>query len=277
MKKRISKTEYVKAIRRTETALRRELKKSDAARDDALTAELIESLDYYRGELEAAKRESGAPSFLAGLKRAAVVMLAFIVSFAAFATIAQAAGFRVWTAIIKRDAGYLRVDYVPAATADPTSVPSAAPTERETAWEDGEYSFFFADELEARMKEDGFAPLPTEWGNMEFVEGSVRRTANEYYAVSTLWGGGGCIKLRMIAKADPEQVTVWGLKEDAPVHTVKVGGTEAFYQVDEEDGTVFATWQKGNRVYCISMFECRLDPEELIVHMLSARSGAYGY
>ena len=263
--KKITKAEYVKAIRRTETALRRELKKSDAERDTGLVGELIESLDYYRGELEAIKAEGAAPSFVGGLKRAAVIMLAFIVSFAAFATIAQAAGIRVWTAIIKRDAGYLRVDYVPEVTAEPT--------EKLPGWEDGEYSFFFADELEARMREDGFPPLLTEWEGMRFAEGGVRRTGNEYYAVSTLIGRGGCIKMRMIAKASPEAVTVWGLRDEAPIRTVNAGGCEAAYQVDEDDGSVFATWQKGSCVFCLSAFETDTDPEELISFVLNGMTG----
>lgn len=258
--KKIAKAEYIKAVRRTQTALKRELKKSDAERDMALTEELIESLDYYTGELEALRAERGRVSFPAGLKRAAVVMLAFLVSFAAFATIAQAAGFRVWTAIIKHDAGYLRVDYVP----DPT----AAPTEYYAGWEDGEFNFFFGDELEARMAADGVEPLPVSWEDFDFAEGGVRRTRNEYYAVSTLTGKRGSIRIRMITKASPEPITVWGLSEDAPYKTVSVNGLEASYQIDPEDGSVFATWQKGGSVYCLSMYDCSADPEALLSFIL---------
>lgn len=45
------------------------------------------------------------------LRRALVIVVAVLASFAVFATVAQAAGFRVWSAIVHWDINYLRIDY----------------------------------------------------------------------------------------------------------------------------------------------------------------------
>lgn len=246
MRGKLTKKEYVKLIRRTETELKRELKKPEARQDADLIDECLESLDYYRGQLNALceSGRAGARSF--GFARTALTAaLALVLTFALGATIAQAAGIRVWTAIFRGDAGYLRVDYVPDATAVPTEV---------TVWEDEQKSFYSHEEFERELAKNGFGGSLESWQGFEFLEGSIRSTKEEYYSSYTMRADDGYIRVRMIAKAQPDStVSVWGLDENIPVVHLDISGIEAAYQTDED--RAFATWTEGSRIYSVSVFD----------------------
>lgn len=244
MKYGVTKNEYVKLIRRTETALKKELKKPDDKRDSELVSECVESLSYYRSELyRMEKARSHAPA-LRFARTALIAVLALVLTFGIGATVAEAAGFRVWTAIFKRDAGYLRVEYVPEITAAPTASPT---------WEDAERSFFEYGDFAAELSANGFVPFPGEWQGYEFTDGGVRSTKDEYYASYTLRSEEGYIRIRMIAKSSPiGKTSIWGLSDKAPAVHLDLDGVDAAYQIDGD--YAFATWQNGSCIFSVSVY-----------------------
>ncbi|MCR5809341.1 MAG: hypothetical protein K6G56_07240 [Clostridiales bacterium] len=258
MKKNVSGSEYIKLLRISKSQLKAELKKPAAEQDLDLISECLESVAYCKKQLSELRREkahSGA-GLLAGLRKAGVALLVLVLSFAAFATVSEAVGFRVWTAIIKQDAGYLRVDYVPE--------PTKAPVEEVRGWTDEEYSFFSIYDFDARLAEDGFTPFSIEWGGYRFVEGSIRSMKKDYYATYTLNGGGTCVRVRMIAKAnDPEPVSVWGMDDEIPYSAALFNGIPTTYQT-ADDGYVFATWQVRGCIFCASLYDPKEPPEQIL-------------
>ena len=258
MKYKSLKKEYRKLLRISNTQLKAELKKPGSEQDMQLIDECLESIAFCEKELSELGREgASARGFsLGALGRAGVALLVLIVSFAAFAAVSEAAGFRVWTAIIKRDAGYLRVDYVP----EPTS----APVEVYKGWDDGEYSFFSKWDFDSRIEKDGLTPFAVENDDYRFVEGSVRSTPKDYYATYTLRNGSCTVRVRMIAKAnDPSPVSVWGMNEKFAYYELTVKGIKAAYQTDDL-GRVFATWQSGGRIFSASVFEPRGEAADIV-------------
>ncbi len=254
MKKSSVKREYLRLLRISNTQLKRELKKPDAEQDAALIDECLESIAFCRKALGGLRREKAG--FSAVLRRAGAALLALVFCFAAFATVSEAAGFRVWTAIIKRDAGYLKVDYVPK--------PTNAPVSAFPGWDDMEYSFFSELDFDQRLVSDGFTPIVAEWGDYEFIEGSVRSTEKDYYATYTLQAEQACVRVRMIAKAgEPGPVSVWGMDESIPFTEAKVNGVPVSYQ-RESDGCVFATWQARGCIFSASLFDIAGPVEDVI-------------
>lgn len=250
------KREYLKLLRISNTQLRRELKKPEAEQDLDLINECLESAAYCQRELEALRPAKRASSAMAVLRRAAVLALVLVVGFSAFATVSQAAGLRVWTAIFKWDAGYLKVDYVP----EPTAAPMASFPE----WEDNEISFFDADRFNERLVSDGLAPIAEALEGSRFIEGSIRSTKRDYYASYTLQGESGTVRVRMIAKSgEPMPVTVWGMDERIPVSRAEIGGVKVSYQT-ENDNCVFATWQAHGCIFCASLFDPAEPPERIL-------------
>lgn len=126
-----SKRECVLAIRRINSILNSELNKSAEEQDSALISECIDNLLFFRRELasiRACKREqkarasrSGFSALTPSMRRVVLIPLCVVLLLAAGATAAQAAGFRVWSALVHMDANYLRVDY----PANPDSNPYA--------------------------------------------------------------------------------------------------------------------------------------------------------
>lgn len=259
MKSGVTKREYLDAIRRTNTALKAELRKKPELQDADLIAEYSESLLFYRRELEAlrsrARSGSGALRFI---RSSAAVLLAVIVTMALGSAVAQAAGFRIWTAIIKRDMGYLRVDYTPTVTASPTEAPH---------WADQEMNFFDAYSFSEQLTRDGFEPFVAELDGYEFFEGGIRSSDSEYYASYTLRSGSAFARVRMIRKAVADgSVTVWGLPADAEVVRQTIGESEVAYQIDEN--VAFATWEHDGNLYCLSMYE-RTDGARELIELLT--------
>lgn len=259
MNKSVTKKEYLRLIRRTEAALRRELKKPDAERDSALVSECVESLSYYRSELSALTKRSG--SFRFALRPALAAVLAVVFTFVVGASIAQAAGFRVWTAIFRHDAGYLRVDYVP----EVTELPSVT-----AEWEDAERSFYDHEAFKAELERNGFYAFLDEWNGYKFVDGGIRSTRNEYYTSYSMFADEGYIRVRMIAKRTTEERTsVWGLREDIPVVHVEINGIDAACQTD--GGYAFATWQDGNMIFAVSVYDTPVIIEQLLKELVGRR------
>lgn len=260
MKRAVPKSEYVKLLRISRTGLRREVRKPTSEQDAEYVSACVENIAFCEKELAELRRaRASARGALPALRRVGTAFLALIIIFAVFATVSEAAGFRVWTAIIKRDAGYLRVDYVP----DPT----AAPAPVFAGWDDGEYSFFTREEFDGMIAKDGFTAFSAEFGEFSFIEGSVRSMKNDYYASYTLNSPASCVRVRMIAKAnEPEPVSVWGMNEDKPYAEAAFNGIPVTYQADD-DGYVFATWQARGCIFCASLYDPEV-PAESILEMI---------
>lgn len=260
MAKGVSKSEYIKLIRRTNTALKRELKKPTDKQDLELIEESVESLAYYKQELDALRDTKHSTLFALFLRRAAVGLIALVLTFAVGATVAQAAGFRIWTAIFMRDAGYLRVDYVPEETVSPTEY---------RVYEDEEKSFFSFEDFAAEMNKHGFPVFTDEWTDYRFMEGVIRSTSGDYFASFTMTGDTGYLKLNMIAKERPvEKTSVWGLYDDIPITRLDIDGVDVAYQID--GSIAFATWQYGNMIFSFSMSKQTARIEELLYAIVPA-------
>ena len=251
------KTEYRKLLRISNTQLKAELKKPASEQDAFLIDECLENISFCEKELASLRAEKAAfkGASFGSLRRAGVALLVLVLSFAAFATVSEAAGYRVWTALIKQDAGYLRVDYVPE--------PTAAPSEAQVSWEDGEYSFFSKYDFDWRIEQDGFEPFAEENDDFRFMNGSIRSTRRDYYAAYSLRGEVTSVYVRMIAKAvEPSPVTVWGMNESIPYYTLEVSGIRVTYQT-ESSGNLFATWQVRGCIFCASVFDPQGAPDEI--------------
>lgn len=263
MKRGVTKTEFLRAIRRTNTALRAELRKKPEEQDADLIAEFSENLLYYRKELHALRAGARAASGFSRFARSsAFVLAALMLTFVIGAAVAQAAGLRIWTAMIKQDMGYLRVDYVPVSTEAPTQAP---------VWADSERSFFDARSFSAQLSADGFEPFVAELEGYEFFEGGIRSTSGDYYASYTLRSDHGIVRVRMICRSVPDDsVTIWGLPADAELIRQTLGESNVAYQVS--DDAAFATWEKGGNLYCLSLYE-NTDCLEELLDQLAGRIG----
>jgi len=265
MKKGVTKAEYVKLIRRTETALKRELKKRTEEQDLDLIKECVESLAYYRSELDELRAAGSHSRSFGFVRSAAAAMLALVLTFAIGATIAQAAGVRVWTAIFTRDAGYLRIDYCPSITEAPTEPPA------QQANSDEEKTFFFFDQFAEEMRIRGYPVFIEGWLDYRFMEGEVRSFGSSCYSSYTMTGSEGFIKLTMYAKDRPDgRVSVWGLKEDIPITELDIRGVRVFYQVD--GSIAFASWQYGNCIFSLSLSGRADMIEDLLYEVVDPRS-----
>ena len=121
--KNLSSKEYAKLSAKADRILEKETKKAMGARDDALIDECMETLRYCnereaivkREELETKKDCSGRIK----LKRAAIAACLVLVVLIVSASIAQAAGFKVWSALVHWDKNYLTVNSAPTQENDP--------------------------------------------------------------------------------------------------------------------------------------------------------------
>ncbi len=108
----LTSKDYAKLAARAKRILDRELSKPSREWDEALIRECEETMRLCAGKGSAARdsvRAAKLPSF--GLRKALIVMLSVLAALALSASVAQAAGIRVWSALLHWDAGYLMVDY----------------------------------------------------------------------------------------------------------------------------------------------------------------------
>lgn len=118
----LTSRDYAKLFERAKRILDREISKPSDEWDEGLIEELEETMLYCaerKKVLLSEEKQSRRlqPSFK--LRRVLVIVVAVLASFAVFATVAQAAGFRVWSAIVHWDINYLRVDYTGNVTETP--------------------------------------------------------------------------------------------------------------------------------------------------------------
>lgn len=118
----LTSKDYAKLYERADRILDREISKPSDEWDEGLIEELEETMLYCAERKKVLLSEEKQnrrlqPSFK--LRRALVIVVAVLASFIIFATVAQAAGFRVWSALVHWDINYLRVDYTGNTTETP--------------------------------------------------------------------------------------------------------------------------------------------------------------
>ena len=118
----LTSRDYAKLFERAKRILDREISKPSDEWDEGLIEELEETMLYCaerKKVLLSEEKQSRRLQPSIKLRRALVIAVAVLASLAVFATVAQAAGFRVWSAIVRWDINYLRVDYTGNVTETP--------------------------------------------------------------------------------------------------------------------------------------------------------------
>lgn len=118
----LTSRDYAKLFERAKRILDREISKPSDECDEGLIEELEETMLYCaerKKVLLSEEKQSRRLQPSIKLRRALVIAVAVLASLAVFATVAQAAGFRVWSAIVRWDINYLRVDYTGNVTETP--------------------------------------------------------------------------------------------------------------------------------------------------------------
>lgn len=122
--KRISlKTRDLERLRRrAEKILDSEITKPACKRDPALIAECEETMLFCaRAEKELSAADTARRRTFRGFNKAIIIAALALVILIVSMTAAQAAGFRVWSALVHWDKNYLRIDYSPIHSEDPPS------------------------------------------------------------------------------------------------------------------------------------------------------------
>ena len=265
MKKFVSrKSEYVAAIRMTNTAMKKELRKNASDQDVPFISECVESISYYYKRLDELEEERAAAadkrlgSGAAMWKRAVIISLAVILTLAAGAAVAEVSGARVWTAIVKQDSGYLQVNYVPSEDDYPTAPP--------IEWHEGEIAYFTYAEFASNMLQNGVKPLPSEWNGFVFADGRINSTPTTYHAMVTLRCGGNFIRISMVESPDADStISVGGLVANIETSRLVIGGCDVIFQ--QTDNLFFATWQYEGSVFIVSA-DCSLENFALLLDTL---------
>lgn len=118
----LTSKDYAKLYERADRILDREISKPSDEWDEGLIEELEETMLYCaerKKVLYSEEKQSRRLQSPIKLRKALIIVVAVLTSFVVFATVAQAAGFRVWSAIVHWDINYLRIDY----TGNPTESP----------------------------------------------------------------------------------------------------------------------------------------------------------
>lgn len=173
--------DHEKLFARSKRLLDRELSKPSAEWDESLIEELEKTMLYCaeRKRALAETRSKGLRLPLA-LRKALVAAAVVIAVLAISASVAQAAGFRVWSALVHWDAGMLRITNTQQSEGDPpTTSASQNAQEPIEGPESVVRAFENYDELLAYL--DGRVPLPAETAELRFASAIV--TSNEDAAI----------------------------------------------------------------------------------------------
>lgn len=250
----LSKKDYMKAIRRTNTVLRRELRKNTAEQDLDLIRECVESLSYYRrrvNELAAQnKLNASEPARLRphAWQRAVLTSIAIVCVLALGVTAAQSAGWRIWDAVIKWDAGYLQVDYKPKATSHPT---------HESPWvfvpENSVFSSY--DDFVKAITKYGIAVPPRQWvSRLLFSDGAVTYDVQRGSVSCNYYSANFSAALNVYTEFNAGNVISVGLGPSAStnreVNESMIDGVCVMWHISQ--GMFYATWQRGASVYALT-------------------------
>ena len=268
----LTSRDYAKLFERAKRILDREISKPSDEWDEGLIEELEETMLYCaerKKVLLSEEKQSRRlqPSFK--LRRALVIVAAVLASFVIFATVAQAAGFRVWSAIVHWDINYLRVDY----TGNTTETPDDQDIDNgnEPVEEDDAITVNF-DSYDALIAYMGDSVLfPSGMDGLEFVSAKVTEDEGtmllhtEYKLFDYI-----VIVDNTISKATVFDAISVGSKGDSEfddVYTRDVYGIECLFGVKDDrvycsfahDFALYTVMCNAGQEYCISIVESILE------------------
>ena len=250
----LTSRDYAKLFERAKRILDREISKPSDEWDEGLIEELEETMLYCaerKKVLLSEEKQSRRlqPSFK--LRRALIIVAAVLASFVIFATVAQAAGFRVWSAIVHWDINYLRVDY----TGNTTETPDDQDIDNgnEPVEEDDAITVNF-DSYDALIAYMGDRVLfPSGMDGLEFVSAYVIED-DEAVAVHTKYQLNDSIILIhniIVMSAEFDTTTILNLDDSSydNVYTKDINGCECILGL--KDGRTYCSFAYNNAVYSI--------------------------
>ncbi len=269
IKPKKQKTDRKELAELAEALLDLEMEKPASERDDALADELAKTVLYEREQLAAEnalgkaaescgeKRRSSAPG---AWKKLAVAAATLLLVFCLGASVAQAAGVRVWSAIVHWDANYLRLDY-----SGGTPQKKTSPT---TTIEYLEFSS--PEELKARFGEQLLLPAGAE--GLEFISAYAQVVDQKSALVDIrLTDGGEPVSVRCslsLADVPDDEIRVSSLLvgKYTEVYQKAVGSTDCIFAFGEGDS--LASFASGHDVYTVRANGSRETVEKLTAALL---------
>lgn len=246
---------YAAQIKRFENLFETEMSKSADVRDEALLLECLETLEFLHERirmLDEMQRSEGHIYPTAPRTRAAIAACVAI-AVLLISGVAQALGFRVWSALIHWDAGYLNVNYVPESQGELNIS------------EGGIISTPYMDNGE----ENAFDQYPTPEDALEALGITAMLPTNlpEEMALKRIIGDVSALRKSLIIDYASDnhmlhyETNAYSETETAAL--VVLPGDESSYKTYEsngvtyllstvDDGTTYATWMDGNTVYSIA-------------------------
>ncbi len=224
---------YQKLASRAEALLDLEMEKPASERDDALADEYAKTVLYARERVDAlssvpvSEKTLKYKAHAAPFKRFAVAAAALLLVFCIGASVAQASGLRVWSALVHWDANYLKIDY------SPTAVPGGK--KPSTVIEYREFSS--AEELRAYFGEKLLYP---EDENLQFVAAYAQVADKKSAIVDIVLRLGaddvsvrGSLCLREVTDDDISVSTLL-IGEYTDVYRKAVRGADCLFAIGEE-------------------------------------------
>lgn len=255
-KKRIKS--YAVQIKYVDSIFEAEICKPVEQRDESLMNECLDTLDYLHDSKRKliTKLEATCPAYVSTVyKRPRLVFATIITLVILIGTgVAQACGFRIWSALIHWDAGYLHVNYVPAEreSFDPANIGNGN-SESGIIVTEGEIieQTDYVSIKEALSDLDVTPMLPTYLPN-KFKAQAIQATCQP-------------VSIRLIIDYKDEEnqliYEVVKINEPESASTVALPGDEDTYKTYESSGItyilsqtstmVYATWTSGNMVYTL--------------------------
>ncbi len=250
----LTSRDYAKLYNRAKRTLDCELSKPSEKWDEGLIEELEETMLYCAERKKVLfSEEKSSKSFLPSirLRRALVVVIAVLAALALTATIAQAAGFRVWSAIIHWDLNYLRVDY----NANPTDTPNDENINTgNTPIEDSDAVTIDFDSYDVLMAyTDSKILLPIGVDGLEFVSANITEDEELIHLRSNymLYGDSLIIYVTVNKSTNQDNASFGneGFSDFADVYKKDVFGTECVFGVKGE--SIYCSFPYNKSVYLV--------------------------
>ncbi len=245
----LTSRDYAKLFERAKRILDREISKPSDEWDEGLIEELEETMLYCaerKKVLLSEEKQSRRlqPSFK--LRRALVIVVAVLASLAVFATIAQAAGLRVWSAIVHWDKDYLRVDY----SGDQSHLPNEDVNESgviEQGSESSGESFSTLDSLKSYLG----AEIPYLEGYDEFFDSAFASKSDDIMYVKSKYKapyGVITVEITVVSMGAPEQAAASVIHNDEfdDVYEKNIDGIDCIFGVKSKKTVCLFT--KGNMI-----------------------------
>lgn len=263
----LTSRDYARLFERAKRILDHEFSKPSAEWDEGLIEELEETMLYCAERKKVLYSEEQSkrlqPSFK--LRRAFVIVIAVFAFLVLSASVAQAAGFRVWSAIVHWDLNYLRVDYTGNSAEKPEDqdvIHGSTPTEEADAIT---VDFDSYDVLVAYMGDRVL--FPSEIDGLEFISAIVTEDEESalLHAVYQFHGDFVVIDNTISKSAEHDTVTVVDQDDSAydDVYTRIVCGTECLLGLKDEktycsfvyNFVVYSIISNAGQENCISIVE----------------------